>query len=64
MERIYLLRYGVHRSLKNLVAHYLSPLHFCSRLICVAYKTKRHRVRCLIFNFIKTYDFIYQTVIK
>ncbi|NPA95927.1 MAG: hypothetical protein GXO58_10935 [Thermodesulfobacteria bacterium] len=56
--------FGSHGCLKNMAAHYLSPLHLCSGLIQMAYKTKRHPVRCLLFKVVEGYDVFYKNILK
>ena len=57
-------QFGAHQSFKNMMAHYLSPLHLCSGLIQLAYKTKRHPVRYLLLRCVHYYDMFYRNVIR
>gem|GEM_PF-2643079 len=57
-------QFGAHQSFKNMMAHYLSPLHLCSGLIYLAYKTKRHHLRCLLLRCVHYYDTFYRNIIR
>ncbi len=53
----------IHQGLKNRLCHHLSPFHLLSFVIVAAYKTKRHRLRCLLLSIVKGYDLVYKSVL-
>ena len=64
MRSYEIIGFGDHKCFKNMVAHYLSPLHLCSCLIVLAYKTKRHPLRCLLLKCVQLYEIFYKNILK
>ncbi len=53
-----------HKNLKDLVAHYLSPLHFMGPIVCIACRSKRPGVRSLLFCIVRAYDTFFRLVVR
>ncbi len=53
-----------HKSFRDLVAHYLSPLHFLGPIVCIACRTKRPEVRSFLFCIVRVYDSFFRLVIR
>ena len=58
------VEFGAHQCFRNMVAHYLSPLHLCSGLIYMAYKTRRRPIRRLLLSCVHVYDIFYRNILR
>ncbi len=52
-----------HTCLKDLVAHYLSPLHLFSPVICCACRTRYPALRGMLFGIVRGYDRLYKSLL-
>lgn len=52
-----------HRHTKDLIAHYMSPLHLCSPLIRFSCKTRNQRLKKVLRTVVWGYDRLYRVMI-
>ncbi len=49
-----------HRSTKDFIAHYMSPLHLCSPIIRLSYRVEHRGVKRILKRVVLEYDRIYR----
>ncbi len=49
-----------HTTKKQMLAHYLSPLHICAPLIRLAYKIDKGMMRTIVLRVVRCYDVMFK----
>ena len=49
-----------HGNIRNLIAHYINPLHLMSGIIVMAYQSRNPRCRTMLMGLVRGYDILYK----